>query len=133
MDCVEVCCVDAFYEGENMLVINPYECVDCGVCIEECPIDAIVFDSHPRAQPWLELNEKYSQIWPNITSKGGQTPSDADQFHSVEEKFERYFSPNPGEGDVDTPTRAGRISNCARCDGETLLARMLKRIRTFLT
>ena len=41
MDCVEVCCVDAFYEGENMLVINPAECVYCGVCIEECPAERL--------------------------------------------------------------------------------------------
>ena len=40
-DCVEVCPVDCFYEGELMLVINPNECIDCGVCVPECPIDAI--------------------------------------------------------------------------------------------
>ena len=44
-DCVEVCPVDCFYEGENMLVINPDECIDCGVCEPECPIDAIVPDT----------------------------------------------------------------------------------------
>ena len=42
MDCVEVCPVDCFYEGENMLVINPDECIDCGVCLPECPVDAII-------------------------------------------------------------------------------------------
>ena len=41
MDCVEVCPVDCFYEGENMLVIHPDECIDCGVCVPECPVDAI--------------------------------------------------------------------------------------------
>ena len=40
-DCVEVCPVDCFYEGENMLVIHPDECIDCGVCEPECPVDAI--------------------------------------------------------------------------------------------
>ena len=44
MDCVEVCPVDCFYEGENMLVINPDECIDCGVCVPECPVDAIYED-----------------------------------------------------------------------------------------
>ena len=44
-DCVEVCPVDCFYEGENMLVINPDECIDCGVCEPECPIDAIKADT----------------------------------------------------------------------------------------
>jgi formate hydrogenlyase subunit 6/NADH:ubiquinone oxidoreductase subunit I len=42
MDCVEVCPVDCFYEGENMLVIHPDECIDCGVCEPECPVDSIV-------------------------------------------------------------------------------------------
>ena len=45
MDCVEVCPVDCFYEGENMLVINPDECIDCGVCEPECPPKAIVPDT----------------------------------------------------------------------------------------
>jgi len=42
MDCVEVCPVDCFYEGENMLVIHPDECIDCGVCEPECPVDAMI-------------------------------------------------------------------------------------------
>jgi len=45
MDCVDVCPVDCFYEGENMLVIHPDECIDCGVCEPECPIDAIHSDT----------------------------------------------------------------------------------------
>ena len=47
MDCVEVCPVDCFYEGENMLVMHPDECIDCGVCEPECPVDAIKADSEP--------------------------------------------------------------------------------------
>jgi ferredoxin len=49
MDCVEVCPVDCFYEGENMLVIHPDECIDCGVCEPECPVDAIKADTAPGA------------------------------------------------------------------------------------
>ena len=49
-DCVEVCPVDCFYEGENMLVINPDECIDCGVCEPECPIDAIKADTDESVQ-----------------------------------------------------------------------------------
>ena len=49
MDCVEVCPVDCFYVGENMLVIHPDECIDCGVCEPECPVEAIVPDSDDRA------------------------------------------------------------------------------------
>jgi len=59
-DCVEVCPIDCFYEGKNMLVINPDECIDCGVCLPECPVDAIVADSDPRAEKFLELNREYS-------------------------------------------------------------------------
>lgn len=116
MECVEVCPVDAFYEGENMLVISPLECVDCGCCIEQCPIDAIVFDSEPRAAPWIELNAKYSKIWPNVTFDGGQTPADADKFHDVEEKFERYFSPESGKGDIGNPIRPSHVNICSTCE-----------------
>jgi ferredoxin len=66
-DCVEVCPVDCFYEGENMLVIHPDECIDCGVCEPECPVDAIKPDTEPGLDFWLDLNRKYSEIWPNIT------------------------------------------------------------------
>ena len=58
MDCVEVCPVDCFYEGKNMLVIKPDECIDCGVCEPECPVDAIVADTEPGNEKWLELNNK---------------------------------------------------------------------------
>jgi len=69
MDCVEVCPVDCFYEGNNMLVIKPEECIDCGVCEPECPVDAIVADTESGSEKWLEVNTKYSEIWPNITVK----------------------------------------------------------------
>ena len=60
MDCVEVCPVDCFYEGKNMLVIKPDECIDCGVCEPECPIDAIVPDTESGSEKWLDINRKYS-------------------------------------------------------------------------
>src|SRR3989441_3746649 len=56
MDCIEVCPVDCFYEGENMLVIHPDECIDCGVCEPECPPKAILPDSDPKAEKWLKMN-----------------------------------------------------------------------------
>ena len=98
MDCVEVCPVDCFYEGENMLVIHPDECIDCGVCEPECPPEAIVPDTDPGAEAWLELNREYSETWPNISRKG-TPPPDSDQFRDVEGKFEKYFSSKPGSGD----------------------------------
>jgi ferredoxin len=74
MDCVEVCPVDCFYEGENMLVIHPDECIDCGVCVPECPVDAIKPDTEPDLEKWLELNREFAQKWPNITAKRTSRP-----------------------------------------------------------
>ena len=76
LDCVEVCPVDCFYEGENMLVINPDECIDCDVCVPECPVEAILSDNDPAAVGWLEFNRKYSteMMWPNITENGDPDP-----------------------------------------------------------
>ena len=71
-DCVEVCPVDCFYEGENFLAINPDECIDCGVCEPECPLDAIKADTDETVKDmdkWLMINKKFSAIWPNISKK----------------------------------------------------------------
>jgi ferredoxin len=95
MDCVEVCPVDCFYEGENMLVIHPDECIDCGVCEPECPVEAIIPDSETAAEQWLEVNRQYAASWPNITRKKPY-PEDADEYKDVEGKYEKFFSPNPG-------------------------------------
>ncbi len=97
MDCVEVCPVDCFYEGENFLAINPDECIDCGVCEPECPVDAIKPDSEDENGKWVSINAKYAKIWPNITLKG-EPPADAKQFERESGKFEKYFSEKPGQG-----------------------------------
>ena len=68
-----MCPVDCFYEGENMLVIHPDECIDCGVCEPECPVNAIKADSEPGLEKWLLLNAEYAKIWPNITVKKSAT------------------------------------------------------------
>ena len=68
-DCVEVCPVDCFYEGENMLVIHPDECIDCGVCEPECPADAIKPDTEPDTEKWVEFNRKYSEMWPVLVTR----------------------------------------------------------------
>ena len=96
MDCVEVCPVDCFYEGENMLVIKPDECIDCGVCEPECPVDAIKADTEEGAEKWVEINRKYSEIWPNITIKKNP-PEDADNFRNEKNKFNIFFSDKPGK------------------------------------
>ncbi|MCT4655102.1 MAG: ferredoxin family protein [Cohaesibacter sp.] len=96
-DCVEVCPVDCFYEGENMLVIHPDECIDCGVCEPECPAEAIVADDKLEDDSWVEFNTKYAESWPNITEKG-EPPADAKDWDGKEGKM-AHFSPEPGEGD----------------------------------
>ena len=102
MDCVEVCPVDCFYEGENMLVINPDECIDCGVCEPECPVDAIKADVDLVGEElkfWMDLNTKYGdgEKWPNITTVG-ERPADREEFADVKNKYEKYFSEKPGQG-----------------------------------
>jgi ferredoxin len=94
MDCVEVCPVDCFYVGENMLVINPAECIDCGVCEPECPAEAIFPDSDSRTNAWLETNRQYSAQWPNITRKG-EAPADAQEWNGKPGKA-GMLSPEPG-------------------------------------
>ena len=88
-DCVEVCPVDCFYEGENMLVINPDECIDCGVCEPECPIEAIKSDEElvgPEIE-WAKINQKFSGIWVHITETKGPLPEAAENADlSAEEK-----------------------------------------------
>ncbi len=96
MDCVEVCPVDCFYEGENMLVINPDECIDCGVCEPECPAEAIVPDTEDNLDEWLDINKQHSGDWPNITAKGA-TPEDAEEWKDKPGK-KAELSSNPGTG-----------------------------------
>ena len=88
-DCVEVCPVDCFHEGPNMLVIDPEECIDCAMCETECPVEAIVSedDLSDDQQKFLELNEKYSAKWPVITSMK-PAPEDAKQWEDVKDKLQ---------------------------------------------
>ena len=96
MDCVEVCPVDCFYEGENMLVIHPDECIDRGVCEPECPIDAIHLDTEENMGKWAEINRIYAEKWPMINEKK-EPPSDSKDWENVNNKFEKYFSKQPGK------------------------------------
>ncbi len=97
-DCVEVCPVDCFYEGENMLVIHPDECIDCGVCEPECPADAIRPDTDPGADKWVEFNMKYAEVWPVITQRK-DPPDGADARREETGKLEKFFSETPGDDD----------------------------------
>jgi ferredoxin len=93
-----VCPVDCFYEGANMLVIHPDECIDCGVCEPECPVDAIKPDTDNGMAKWVDFNRTYSEQWPNITRKK-PAPADADAFKDTKEKMQ-YF-------DASSPTKEG--------------------------
>ena len=95
-DCVETCPVDCFYAGENMLVINPLECIDCAACEPVCPIDAIVPDTSEAGARWLELNGRYSQMWPRITAMT-PAPPDAKSWEGIPDKFANHFSAKPAE------------------------------------
>lgn len=70
--CVTVCPVDCFHEGPNFLSIDPDECIDCGVCVPECPVDAIFADSDLDEETritWLEVNTRTSKKWPVVTDQ----------------------------------------------------------------
>ena len=98
-DCVEVCPVDCFYEGENFLAIKPEECIDCGVCEPECPVNAIEPDTNDNTEEWVKLNTKFSEIWPNITKRREEdVPKDWKKWEGVENKI-KHLSENPGKGD----------------------------------
>jgi len=87
-DCVEVCPVDCFYEGENFLVISPDECIDCGLCEPECPVDAIFSEDELPADQiqFIEINEELSKKWSNITKKKDALPQ-ADEYKNQKDKF----------------------------------------------
>jgi ferredoxin len=89
-DCVTVCPVNCFYEGENFLVIHPDECIECGACVPECPSEAI-FSPDDLPEKWKEyatLNAELSTKWPNISVKKNPPP-DADQWKGVEKKRDK--------------------------------------------
>ena len=87
-DCVEVCPVDCFYEGPNMLVINPDECIDCALCEPECPVDAIFADDEvPEDQiEFIELNAELCTEWPNISEQKAPL-KDEQEWRNVKNKI----------------------------------------------
>ena len=88
-DCVEVCPVDCFKEGPNFLVIDPLECIDCAVCVPECPANAIYpEESLPADQAhFLEINAELAKTWPYITEQKDPLP-DADEWLDVPDKLQ---------------------------------------------
>ncbi|HEY6093866.1 MAG TPA: ferredoxin FdxA [Gallionellaceae bacterium] len=87
-DCVEVCPVDCFHEGPNFLVIDPDECIDCTLCVAECPAEAIFAeDDLPEGQKhFTALNAELAKLWPVIVQKK-DAPDDADKWKEVKDKL----------------------------------------------
>lgn len=87
-DCVAVCPVDCFYEGPNFLAINPDECIDCGVCVPECPAEAIVADNDATVDValWRGINKSMSANWKPLTRKKDPLP-DADEWNGKPNKL----------------------------------------------
>ena len=86
-DCVEVCPVDCFHEGPNFLVIDPDECIDCTLCVAECPVEAIFAeDDVPENQRiYIQLNAELAPLWKPIIERK-DPPSDADEWAKVMDK-----------------------------------------------
>jgi ferredoxin len=93
-DCVSVCPVDCFHEGPNFLVIDPNECIDCAVCVPECPVSAIAADSEiaDEQRVFIDLNARLAQQWPVISSAQAPLP-DADRWADVARKREFLDAP----------------------------------------
>ncbi|UGB37594.1 ferredoxin FdxA [Frateuria soli] len=87
-DCVEVCPVDAFHEGPNFLVINPDECIDCTLCVDECPVGAIFpeLDIPAGQEGFLALNAELAREWPVITTRI-PAMEDAERWDGVPDKL----------------------------------------------
>lgn len=103
-DCVDVCPTDAFRAGKNMLVIAPDDCIDCAVCVPECPVDAIFFDQDapPLQRRFIPINAELSAHWPVITRSHPALP-DADHWATILHKADQI---DPRGADApDTPNQ----------------------------
>ena len=92
-DCVEVCPVDCFYDAGDMLVINPLECIDCGVCEPECPANAIIPDnalSGDEHDKWYSINEVLSENGENIVDKLDPDP-EWEKWDEIPNKYEMFI------------------------------------------
>ena len=87
-DCVDVCPVDCFREGPNFLVIDPDECIDCTLCVAECPVEAIYADDDVPAEQssFIALNAELAKHWKPIIARKEPSP-DADQWQKVKDKL----------------------------------------------
>jgi ferredoxin len=84
-DCVDVCPVDCFVEGPNFLAIDPDGCIDCAVCVTECPVNAIVADKDLVDKSWLEINARLAKKWPVITKRKPELET-AEKYKNIIDK-----------------------------------------------
>jgi ferredoxin len=98
-ECVEICPVMCFYEGANFLTINPDECIDCGACVDPCPVSAIYPEEElpDKWHEYIEINARYSKEWPKITLYKDPMPT-AETYKDKEDK-RGELELRPGEGD----------------------------------
>jgi ferredoxin len=91
-DCVEICPVSCFHEGPNFVVINPNECIDCNLCVTECPVNAIYpEESLPQEyQQFAQINKNLSKIWPSILEKKQPLP-DFETWATVKNKLDKLI------------------------------------------
>lgn len=125
-DCVEVCPVDCFYEGPNSLVIDPDECIDCTLCVAECPVNAIYAeDDLPEDQrQFTALNAELCKVWKCIVEKK-DPPADADEWKEVKDKLhllEKEFAPSEEERNYPGGSKDGKDE-----DGLTGMDKLLMR------
>ncbi len=94
-DCVDVCPVDCFHEGPDFLVIDPDECIDCAVCIPECPVEAIFAEDDMPAEfkAFLEINKRYAPQWPVLAASHDPLP-DVDRWKDKKDKLAIYKLPD---------------------------------------
>lgn len=87
-DCVDVCPVDCFHEGPNFLAIDPEVCIDCTLCVDECPENAIyeAAEVPPEQAHFIELNARYAKAWPVIAVRREPLP-EAGQWSGVKDKL----------------------------------------------
>lgn len=88
-DCVDICPTDAFHVGKNFMAINPVECVDCGLCLPECPEEAIFAENDLTDEQlhYKELNAELSNTWPVILEAAEPFP-EHEKWTGKENKFE---------------------------------------------